>query len=95
MIQCLDLFCAASGAKVSSSKTKIYLSKNANPALSEALCRISGFEITTNLGNYLGTPIMEGRMSGKIFDPVIDCVRSRLLGWSASTLSLAGRVVLI
>ena len=43
---------------------------------------------------YFGFPFLHGRVTGANFRYIIDKVQRRLNGWSAASLSLAGRVTL-
>ncbi|KAE8671815.1 kinase-related family protein [Hibiscus syriacus] len=45
--------------------------------------------------NYLGLPLGATRNSSVIWEPVVQNFHSKLAGWKAATLSLAGRLVLI
>ncbi|KAK8702033.1 hypothetical protein V6N13_020403 [Hibiscus sabdariffa] len=49
---------------------------------------------TYSMGVYLGAPVRHLRDTSSIYDYVIDRVQRKLDGWSASTLSFAGRVTL-
>lgn len=54
----LDLFCRCLGEKVSEDKTHIFFSKNVTKQLRMQNCRESGFKETSDLGKYLGVPIL-------------------------------------
>ncbi|KAL4343507.1 hypothetical protein AHAS_Ahas11G0085300 [Arachis hypogaea] len=58
--------------------------------LSEAL----GMRLTSNLGKYLGVPLLHGRTKIEDFQFIINRITSRLSTWKAHNLSLAGRVTL-
>lgn len=60
ILYCLNKFCVASGTKVSVQKTKIYFSKNTSPCCNNEISEMCGFEKVTNLGKYLGMPIIHG-----------------------------------
>lgn len=51
-----------------------------------------GFSITKNLGKYL--PLLHSWVSKHTYEEIVDKVESRLSGWNATHLSLAGRVTL-
>ena len=53
-----------------------------------------GFSVTTNLGNYLGMPLLHSRVSKATYHGILEKVERKLNGWSAKFLSLAGRITL-
>ncbi|KAL8143992.1 hypothetical protein V2J09_017024 [Rumex salicifolius] len=53
-----------------------------------------GFEITEDLGSYLGIPLLHKRMDRATFQPIIQKMKARLAGWKGKLLSRAGRVTL-
>ncbi|KAJ7945157.1 Ribonuclease H [Quillaja saponaria] len=52
------------------------------------------FKVTENLGMYLGIPLHHERVTKRSFEYVVDRVSSRLSGWKADHLTLAGRITL-
>ena len=91
---CLNVFCQASGQKVSLRKSSPYFSKNVDPIMVKHLSRISGIPVSTNLGRCLGVSSIHGRVNRNTFQHILDKVRLRLDGWKAKYLSLAGLHVL-
>ena len=67
VIKALNNFCNISGEKVSTEKTRLYFSKNVEPALSKKISELSGFSISKNLGKYLGMPLLHGRVTNKTY----------------------------
>lgn len=57
--------------------------------------RLCGMNITYNLGIYLGMPLIHGRIKMEHFDHIVSKLHSKLSGWKANTLSLAGRATLV
>ncbi|MCH87793.1 ribonuclease H, partial [Trifolium medium] len=90
----LDKFSKMSGQMVSLEKTRIYFSKNVDAQTRRRLVRQSGFQETSNIGKYLGVPLIGGAPRKRDFQHLIDKVRNKLSGWKASHLSFAGRVTL-
>ncbi|KAG6420962.1 hypothetical protein SASPL_117508 [Salvia splendens] len=90
----LDKFNHHSRHKVSASKTQLFFSLNIDVSLAQAIENHLQFQSVCNLGKYLGIPIFHGRVTKNKFQYLIDKVRARLNGWSASSLSLAGRITL-
>ncbi|XP_019200243.1 PREDICTED: uncharacterized protein LOC109193865 [Ipomoea nil] len=91
---CLAVFCAASEQKVSLDKSQIYFSKNMAPALGTGIASKFGISETKDLGRYLGVPSIHGRVTCHTYDGLLERIATRLEGWKAKTLSLAGRVTL-
>ncbi|GMI99700.1 hypothetical protein HRI_003639300 [Hibiscus trionum] len=90
----LKEFEKCSGHKVSVRKSQIYFSPNTNPSLQDEICMAIGFQKTLSLGTYLGVPVRHERMRIADFDFILDRIRSKLNGWAARCLSLAGRITL-
>ena len=93
--ECLDKFCAASGSKVSFDKSRVYFSENTNLELRDSICTELQMEATSDLGKYLGVPTIHGRSTKGDYQYLVDRVNSKLAGWKAKTLSLAGRATLV
>ncbi|CAN1126705.1 Putative ribonuclease H protein At1g65750 [Linum perenne] len=50
--------------------------------------------MTRDLGRYLGVPVLHGKITRNTYQPILDRLDSKLSGWKAESLSLAGRVTL-
>ncbi|XP_019198912.1 PREDICTED: uncharacterized protein LOC109192673 [Ipomoea nil] len=90
----LDRFCAASGQRISLNKSQVLFSKNTVPGLADDLTRRLNIARTMDFGKYLGVPAIHGRVTCNTFSDLLTRINSRLEGWKAKNLSLAGRVVL-
>ena len=90
----LETFCDLSGQKVNQAKSKVYFSPNVEPEVRGDLCNILGFNFTPNLGKYLGFPLKQHGSSTHDFNFIVEKVQSKLFGWKAHLLSMAGRLVL-
>lgn len=88
---CLDQFFASSGQNISLSKSKLFVSTNVSDLCADYLAQCDGIPITKDLGKHLGVPSLHGRVSESTFAAVLDRIKSRLEGWRAKQLSLAGR----
>ena len=95
MKTCLQVFCDASGSKVSHTKSRIYFSNNTNLDIRDEVSRCLEMEVTDNFGKYLGVPTINGRTSKREYQYLVDKVNGRLAGWKSKTLSMAGRATLI
>ena len=90
----LENLCDLSGQKVNLSKSKAYFSLNVDHVFRRELCNTLGIESTSNLGKYLGFPIKHSGLTANDFNFVVERIQSKLAGWKANLLSMAGRVVL-
>lgn len=54
-----------------------------------------GFNITSDVGKYLGVPIIHGRVRGSSFHSIVNKVKMRLSNWATNSLSFAGRATLV
>ncbi|KAL6567965.1 hypothetical protein OROGR_001633 [Orobanche gracilis] len=95
MKKILNVFCGASGLKLSLPKSKVYFSNPGSHGLKREVCHILGFGQTSYLGRYLGVNLTHGRLKAEDFRDLIDRVVARLAGWKSKLLSLAGRNTLI
>ncbi|CAA0826506.1 RNA-directed DNA polymerase (reverse transcriptase)-related family protein [Striga hermonthica] len=87
-------FCHDSGLRVSEPKTTILLSKNVHHVDCHLLSTMLGFTRVEDLGYYLGVSILYSRVKRQNYDRILERAETRLSGWKAASLSLAGRVVL-
>ncbi|XP_019199070.1 PREDICTED: uncharacterized protein LOC109192823 [Ipomoea nil] len=94
MKRCIDLFCMSSGQRVNYHKSSVFFSKNTNEEVQKRIVDTLGIPKVTNLGKYLGVQSIHGRLKQDSFEGIIDRIRSKLTGWKAKSLSLAGRHVL-
>ncbi|KAH9649730.1 putative ribonuclease H protein [Citrus sinensis] len=90
----LDSFCYSFSSKVNKSKTLIYFSKNVGDSEANVISGMLGYSVTKDLGKYLGIPLQYSRVSSCMYQGLIAKVERRLSSWTASHLSLAGRITL-
>lgn len=93
--KCMDIFCELSGQSVNFDKSKLYCSPNISNSLATEISHICGSPLTTDLGKYLGMPLIHSRVSKTTYSDLVDKVQNRLAGWKSKTLSMAGRLTLI
>lgn len=91
----LGKFCNASGQKVSLAKSRVLFSPNVSSPICQDIVKILNIRETTNLGKYLGIPILASAVRARDFDYLIDKVSSKLSSWKSRLLSLPGRTLLI
>lgn len=89
-----DLFCRCSGQKISDSRSGIFFSKNVSGHTRNQIIQASGFQVTNDLGKYLGVPILHEKVNIRSFQFILDKVDQRLSNWKVKTLSFAGHLTL-
>ncbi|XP_028767839.1 uncharacterized protein LOC114725488 [Neltuma alba] len=94
MMSCLNKFCLASGEKISKSKSTIFFSPRVPARTKQRIKEITGMNISTKIGKYLGFPITRLRKPTDTFQFIIDRVKSKLAGWKENCLLMAGRITL-
>lgn len=90
----LEKFCFASRLKFNVEKSQFYASKSVSNIKRDQYTSIIGFPYASNLGKYLGSPILIGWVSKRDFNYVLDGVNSKLVGWKSKLLNRATRVTL-
>ena len=91
----LDNFCNLAGQRVSITKSKILFSPNVTSRRARGICRRMGIAATTNLGKYLGFPIIYQGRVGNAYNFVVNKIQNKLAGWRLKLLSKAGKLVLV
>lgn len=89
----LEFFCDLSRQKISGKKSSVFFSPNVDQSMRNDLCDVLGFKSTPSLRKYLGFPIKH-KGAQQDFKFILDCIQSKLAGWKANLLSLAGRIIL-
>ncbi|CAL8992016.1 unnamed protein product [Prunus brigantina] len=95
MKRCLDKFCQASGQVVSFEKSQIFCSPNVPNSLASNISSICESPLTSNLGKYLGVPLIHSRLNKATYRSVVDKVQQKLTAWKGKLLSLPGKATLI
>ena len=95
IIEVLDNFCNLAGQKVNTTKSKIIFSSNVTNRRVRGIYRRLGIAATTNLGKYLGFPIIHQGRVGNAYNFVVNKMQSKLAGWKSKLLSKAGKLVLV
>ncbi|CAL1383611.1 unnamed protein product [Linum trigynum] len=63
ILDSLNRFCIASGEMVSKEKSRVFFSKNVKNQNRKEICSRLGIQSTTDLGRYLGVPVLHGRLT--------------------------------
>ncbi|KAI5322913.1 hypothetical protein L3X38_031985 [Prunus dulcis] len=95
MRKCIDYLCQMSGQLVSFEKYMVYCSPNVEKFKDLEISQICGSPLTTNLGRYLGVPLIHERVSTGTYWGGVDNVQRRLATWKTESLSMVDRVTLI
>lgn len=73
----------------------LYCSPNTNENLTRDIAYISGSLFLTDLGSYLGVPLIHSHFTRTTYQSVTDKFQQRLSAWKCRTLSLSGRITYI
>ncbi|XP_028093960.1 uncharacterized protein LOC114294059 [Camellia sinensis] len=95
IMKVIDEFCDISGLKINHHKFKLFVSPNIDRKSAKEMSTKCGIPLTFDLGQYLGVPIIPGRVNRGIFTHILDKMQRRLTGWKTHTLSMVGRATLI
>ncbi|KAI5658594.1 hypothetical protein M9H77_27387 [Catharanthus roseus] len=91
----IDDLLSLGNQRINVHKSKLFLSRNTQATLGEALSRTFETPLTEDLGVYLGMPIVHGRKSHNLYKFIIAKVNGRLSGWKRKILSKEARTILI
>lgn len=91
----LDYFCGISGQTTNCKKPGIIFSKNCNATTASDISSYLGIKCHNSFGRYLGFLIINSNPNYKDYQPIIDKMRAKFLGWKINYLNLAGRATLI
>ncbi|KAK9106204.1 hypothetical protein Scep_023048 [Stephania cephalantha] len=90
----LGEFCGASGHKISREKSQLFVSPNVGGGLSADLSEVLNIPLSTDLGRYLGVPLIYGRVTKNTYQQVMESAVAQAKGWHPSRISLASRATL-
>lgn len=91
---CLNLFCEASGGRVSKEKTQLFVSRNIHHSRVRELSSYSRFQISGDLGKYLGVPLLHHRQTCSTYAYIVENAQKRLASWKMGCLAMVGRITL-
>lgn len=78
---------------MSEEKTCIF-PPNVDRSLKQSISNLFKFQVTYDLGKYLGVPLLHSRVNRSSFQYILDKVDQRLSNWKMKMLSFAGRLTL-
>ncbi|CAL8098266.1 unnamed protein product [Prunus armeniaca] len=91
----LEEFCELSGQQVNFEKSLLYISANTKSDLVDQIELTCGATRSADMGNYLGVPLVQGRVTKAMYKGVLVKVQAKLAAWKSQLLSMAGRITLI
>lgn len=80
ILDILHLFGTCSGQSVNKSKSCVFFSHNTSEREAQELSNLLGIETTSDLGHYLGVPIISRRKDKADYPFLVDKVRHKLTG---------------
>lgn len=83
-----------SGQRVSFAKSSLFMSKNTNVEIQQAISSSLRIPRVEDLGRYLGASSFHRRINQESYADLILRVQNRLARWKRKTLSMAGRMTL-
>ncbi|KAK4262419.1 hypothetical protein QN277_027981 [Acacia crassicarpa] len=94
MMDCLDVFSKASGAKVNPTKSSIFFSPKVSNLSKQIIKDVTHMKVSSDIGKYLGFPLSRNRRKKDTFNYIIERVRNKLSAWKVNCLSTAGRITI-
>ncbi|GLT95628.1 hypothetical protein SLE2022_132990 [Rubroshorea leprosula] len=94
-MNCLAEFTGRSGLDINLGKSKLFVSSNIQAQVTRSFSASCGIPLTSDLGIYLGVPIIHSRHSSASYKHVLEKMQLKLTGWKQKFLSLAGRRTLV
>ena len=94
IIEVLDNFYNLVGQKIILEKSKILFSSNVTRRRKRSICGKLGIHATTNLGRYLGFPILQQSRAGAAYNFVVEKTQNKFALWKTKLLSRARKLVL-
>ena len=91
----LKNFCDSFGQLMSVTKSRLWFSPSTPRHIKEQVAGIFRIRTIDYIGTYLGMPIFISRCTAQSYQYLVDNIRSRIEGWQAKYLSMAGRATLI
>lgn len=95
MASLMNDFCEASGQKVSTTKSHLYVSATVSSERASILSNRFCIPLTRDLGRYLGMPLLHGRATTATYNYLVEKVSKRLAAWKGRLMSKAARNILI
>ncbi|KAK2378521.1 hypothetical protein QL285_066416 [Trifolium repens] len=94
MADIFNKFSNVSGLKISCSKSRALFSNGVSRRKIRKITSLSSIRSTNSLNNYLGFPMLSGRVKKEDFNFILDKVNARLASWKNRLLNKPGRLAL-
>ncbi|GLT78221.1 hypothetical protein SLA2020_497620 [Shorea laevis] len=95
IMDCLSEFAGRSGLELNLSKSKLFVSPNVQRHLANSYSSACGIPLASDLGPYLGVPLLHGRSKPHTYKYILEKIQLKLAGLKQNLLSMAGRRTLI
>ncbi|TXG69366.1 hypothetical protein EZV62_004301 [Acer yangbiense] len=95
LVKALETYEKWSGQRINKDKSAIFPSKYISSARKRDLLRVTGFREGYFLVTYLGAPLVYGKLSSRILEPLVEKIRNKIAGWKFKLLSQGGRLILL
>ncbi|KAK2649747.1 hypothetical protein Ddye_017236 [Dipteronia dyeriana] len=95
LVEILTTYERWSSQKISREKSVIFPSKLINLTQKRELLRVTCFKEGHFHVIYLGAPLVTGRLTSRIIDPLVEKIRKKVAGWKFQLLSQGGRLILL
>lgn len=90
----LQTFASYSWLSINKHKSKLFFSNSCSSNLCEEISQILNISKTSDLGKYLGFPLLKRKLVHFDFQPIITNIFAKLTSWKAKMLNLVGRITL-
>lgn len=94
LLSIINNFCEKAGLELNLEKSNVFVSPNTRTEVKRAIKQDIHIKFTTNLGNYLGLPLIHKRIGKPDFSMLFEKFNSHLASWKSNWISMAGRIVL-
>ena len=88
-------FCNTFGLSVNFEKSRAMAFRHLLAWKKNSLSNLTSICFINDIGRYLGIPILKGRVTRSVFNPIVEKISLRLATWKRDLLNKAGRVCLI
>ncbi|GLT29392.1 hypothetical protein SLA2020_042640 [Shorea laevis] len=95
IMDCLSEFARRSRLELNLSKSKLSVSPNVQRHLANSYSSACGIPLTSDLGSYLGIPILHDRSKPRTYKYILEKMQLKLARWKQNLLSMVGRRTLI
>ncbi|TXG59223.1 hypothetical protein EZV62_013796 [Acer yangbiense] len=95
LVKAFETYEKWSGQRMNKDKSAIFPSKYISSARKRDLLHVTGFREGYFPVTYLGAPLVYGKLSSRILEPLVEKIRNKIVGWKFKLLSQGGRLILL